>query len=68
MKVELIISKERVSYIVNALGKERVTVSEHNEEQKLISFELDSQLDFLYMFHAGVSYGSESMSRALVGK
>ena len=68
MKVELIISKERVSYIVNALGKERVTVSEHNEEQKLISFELDSQLDFLYMFHAGVSCGSESMSRALIGK
>ena len=68
MKVELIISKERVSYIVNALGKDRVAVSEHNEEQKLISFELDSQLDFLYMFHAGVSYGSESMSRALIGK
>lgn len=68
MQVELIISKERVSYIVNALGKERVTVSEHNEEQKLISFELDSQLDFLYMFHAGVSYGSESMSRALIEK
>lgn len=68
MQVELIISKERVSYIVNALGKDRVTVSERNEEQDFISFELDSQLDFLYMFHAGVSYGSESMAKALTGK
>ena len=68
MLVELIISKERVSYIVNALGKDRVTVSEHNEEQEFIRFELDSQLDFLYMFHAGVSYGSESMAKALIRK
>ena len=68
MLVELIISKDRVPYIVNALGKDRVTVSERNEEQDFISFELDSQLDFLYMFHAGVSCGSESMSRALIGK
>ena len=68
MQVELIISKERVSYVVNALGKDRVTVSERNEEQDFISFELDSQLDFLYMFHAGVSYGSESMAKALIGK
>ena len=68
MLVELIISKERVSYIVNALGQERVTVSEHNEEQDFIRFELDSQLDFLYMFHAGVSYGSDSMAKALIEK
>jgi len=68
MQVELIISKERVSYIVNALGQERVTVSEHNEEQDFIKFELDSQLDFLYMFHAGVSYGSDSMAKALIQK
>jgi hypothetical protein len=68
MLVELIISKERVSHIVNTLGKDRVTVSEHNEEQEFVRFELDSQLDFLYMFHAGVSYGSESMAKALTGK
>ena len=66
MKVELIISKNRVSYIVDAVGKDRVTVSEHNEEQDMIKFESDSQLDFLYMFHAGISYGSESMSKVLI--
>jgi hypothetical protein len=68
MQVELIISKDRVSYIVNALGKDRVTVSEHNEEQEFVRFEVDSQMDFLYMFHAGISCGSENMSRALIGK
>ena len=64
MKVELIISKDRVSYIVKALGKDRVTVTEHNEEQECIRFEVDSQLDFLYMFHAGVSCGSDTMAQA----
>jgi hypothetical protein len=68
MQVELIISKDRVSYIVNALGKDRVTVAEHNEEQEFVRFEVDSQMDFLYMFHAGISCGSENMSRALIGK
>jgi hypothetical protein len=65
MNVELFISKDRVSYIVNELGADRVTVSEHNEDQDMIKFELNSQLDVLYMFHAGVRYGSDSMAKAL---
>jgi hypothetical protein len=68
MLAELIISKDRVSYIVNALGTDRVTVSEYNEEQDMINFKVDSQMDLLYMFHAGISCGSESMSRALIGE
>jgi len=65
MNVELFISKDRVSYIVNELGADKVTVSEHNEDQDMIKFELNSQLDVLYMFHAGVRYGSDSMAKAL---
>jgi len=65
MKVELFISKDRVSYIVNELGTDRVTVSEYNEDQDTVSFELTSQLDVLYMFHAGLRCGSDSMSKAL---
>ena len=68
MKVELFISKNRVSYIVNELGADRVTVSEYNEDQDTVSFELTSQLDVLYMFHAGLRCGSDSMSKALTGK
>jgi hypothetical protein len=65
MKVELFISKDRVSYIVDFLGADRVTVSEYNEDQDMVSFELDSQLDLLHMFHAGIRCGSDSMAKAL---
>jgi hypothetical protein len=65
MKVELFISKDRVSYIVDFLGTDRVTVSEYNEDQDMIKFELDNQLDLLHMFHAGIRCGSDSMAKAL---
>jgi hypothetical protein len=65
MKIELFISKDRVSYIVKEIGADRVVVSEHNEDQDMIKFELTSQLDVLYMFHAGVRCGSDSMAKAL---
>lgn len=65
MKVELFISKNRVSYIVEALGKDRVTVSDHDGDQDIVSFESNSPLDLLYMFHAGIKYGSDSMSKVL---
>jgi len=65
MNVELFISKDRIPYIVEALGTEKVTVSEYNEDQDMIKFELDSQLDLLHMFHAGIRCGSDSMAKAL---
>ncbi len=68
MKVELFITKDRVPYIVKELGENRVTISEYNEDQNAVSFELNSQLDVLYMFHAGLRYGSDSMAKALINK
>ena len=65
MKVELCISKDRVPYIVEEFGTNRVTVSEYKDDQNLVTFEIDSQLDVLYMFHAGIRCGSDSMSKAL---
>lgn len=65
MKVELFISENRVPYIVEAIGEDRVTVSEKNGDQYLVSFELSSSLDLLHMFHAGIQYGSDSMAKAL---
>ena len=65
MKIELCITKDRVPYIVDFLGADRVTVSEYNEDQDQINFELDSQLDLLHMFHAGINCGSENMAKAL---
>ena len=68
MLVELIISKDRVSYITEALGQGRVTISEYSDHSDMVSFELKSQMDVLYMFHAGVSYGSDSMAKVLIEK
>jgi hypothetical protein len=66
MKVELFITKDRVPFIVDELGANRVTVSEYNEEQDMVSFELNSHLDALYLFHAGFRCGSDSMSKVFV--
>ena len=68
MKIELCISRERIPYIVDFLGADRVTVSEYNEDQDLIKFEINNQLDILYLFHAGIRCGSESMAKALIGR
>ena len=65
MKIELCITKDRVPYIVGEFGADRVVVSKYNEDQELIVFEVDSQMDFLMMFHAGIRCGSESMGKAL---
>jgi hypothetical protein len=66
MKIELCISKDRVPYIIEEFGTNRVVVSEYDEEQDKIEFELTSQLDVLFMFHAGIRCGSENMAKALI--
>jgi hypothetical protein len=68
MKIELCITKERVPYIVDFLGANRVVVSKYDETQDMISFELDSQLDLLHMFHAGIRCGGENMAKALINR
>jgi hypothetical protein len=66
MKVELFITKDRVPYIVENLGADRVTVTEHSGDQDLVSFELGSSIDLLHMFHAGIQLGSDTMAKALI--
>jgi hypothetical protein len=61
-KVELIISKDRVPFIVEELGVSKVTVSEYNEYSDMLSFELTSPLEILSMFHAGIRCGMRAMS------
>jgi len=68
MKVELFITKDRVPYIVGELGVDRVTVSEYDDTQDTVSFELTGQLDLLYLFHAGIRCGSDNMAKALTSK
>jgi hypothetical protein len=66
MKAELFITKDRIPYIVENLGADRVTVTKHSGDQDLVSLEVISSLDLLHMFHAGIQYGSDSMAKALI--
>jgi hypothetical protein len=66
MKVELFITKDRVPYIVGEFGADRVTVSEYNADQDMVSFELEREIDVLYVFHAGFRCGSDSMAKVFV--
>jgi hypothetical protein len=68
MKVKLFISKDRVPYIVEMLGADRVTVTKLDDggDQDMISFELGSSIDLLHMFHAGIKYGGEYMAKTLI--
>jgi hypothetical protein len=67
MKVEFFVSKDRVSYIVESLGVDRVVVTKLDDggPHDMVSFELDGSVDVLRMFHAGVQCGSDSMAKAL---
>jgi hypothetical protein len=64
MKIELCITKDRVPYIVGEFGTDKVTVSEYNEDQDLVTFELNNPIDVLGLFHAGIRCGSDSMAKA----
>jgi hypothetical protein len=67
MKVELFISKDRVPYIVEALSADRVIVEKLDDStQDLIKFEMNSTLDLLHMFHAGIRCGGEYMAKTLI--
>jgi len=67
MNVELFISKDRVPYIVEALGADRVVVDKLDDgNQDLIKFEMNSTIDLLHMFHAGIRCGGEYMAKTLI--
>jgi hypothetical protein len=67
MNVELFISKDRVPYIIEALGEDRVIVDKLDDSnQDLVKFEMNSTLDLLHMFHAGIRCGGEYMAKTLI--
>ena len=65
MKLELAITKERVPYLVEELGEDRIEVREYNDNQDLIIFEVNDGMDVLCIFHAGINFGSDSMRKAV---
>jgi hypothetical protein len=59
MEVELIISKDRIPYIIELLGNNKVTTFKYNIDSDRIVFILEDCIDVLHLFHAGVRCGHD---------
>jgi hypothetical protein len=67
MKVEIFTQVERLSYLQKNMGDKIVVLNEPDETgQVKISVEVDGALDVMEIFHAGVSYGLDTMQKVFV--
>jgi hypothetical protein len=67
MKVEIFTQVERLSYLQKNMGGKIVVLNEPDETgQVKISVEVDGALDVMEIFHAGVSYGLDTMQKVFV--
>jgi hypothetical protein len=57
IKCDLIISNDRILCLQKHLGKENVTVEYHEPDYSRVKFEIEDQMDVLYVFHAGIDGG-----------
>jgi hypothetical protein len=67
MIVEIFTQVERLSYLQKNMGDKIVVLNEPDETgQVKISVEVDGALDVMEIFHAGVSYGLDTMQKVFV--
>ena len=67
MKVEIFTHTDRLVYLQKNLGDKIVILGEPDgTEQIKISVEVDGALDVMEIFHAGVSYGLDTMQKVFV--
>jgi hypothetical protein len=67
MKVEIFTQVERLSYLQKNMGDKIVVLNEPDETgQVKISVEVEGALDVMEIFHAGVSYGLDTMQKVFV--
>jgi hypothetical protein len=68
MKVEIFTHIDRLPYLQREMNK-LVIISEPNEtEQVKVSIDIVDGLDIMNVFHAGISYGMDTMSKGLIKK
>ena len=67
MKVEIFTQVERLSYLQKNMGDKIVVLNEPDGTGQIkISVEVDGALDVMEIFHAGVSYGLDTMQKVFV--
>jgi hypothetical protein len=69
MIVEFFTHIERLPYLQREISK-LVVLSEpiENEQQVKVSIDIVDGLDIMNVFHAGISYGMDTMSKGLIKK
>jgi len=67
MIVEIFTHTDRLVYLQKNMGDKIVVLNESDETgQVKISVEVDGALDVMEIFHAGVSYGLDTMQKVFV--
>ena len=67
MIVEIFTHTDRLVYLQKNMGGKIVVLNEPDETgQVKISVEVDGALDVMEIFHAGVSYGLDTMQKVFV--
>jgi hypothetical protein len=67
MKVEIFTHTDRLVYLQRHMSDKIVVLGEPDETgQVKISVEVDGALDVMEIFHAGVSYGLDTMQKVFV--
>ena len=68
MKYRLIVGKDRYDVLQEKMNDKITFIKEEVEENKEnwihFDIDIDSQFDLLDVFHAGITYGSNIMSKA----
>ena len=57
MEVQLIIFKDRIPYIIECFGENKVSIYKYSDDRIKIIFKLENNIDVLHLFHAGVRCG-----------
>lgn len=69
MIAEIFTYTDRLVYLQEAMGDKIVVLSEPDENGQLkISIEVESGIDILDIFHAGVKYGLDRMQKVYTDK
>jgi len=67
MIVEIFTHTDRLVYLQKNMGGKIVVLNEPDETGQIkISVEVDGALDVMEIFHAGVSYGLDTMQKVFV--
>jgi len=64
MIVTIITHTDRLPFLINTMGYKLTDVLDRGDDLINVTLEINNALDVMNIFHAGVSYGLDTMSKA----